>query len=95
MMTKLPAVRGRIVVVGIISEPPKVDLFQFFWKELQLFGARVYEAEDFDKAITLAAAGTLPLEKLISKVVELEGLQGAFEEISCGADLMKVLVKCS
>ncbi|MBN2712264.1 MAG: alcohol dehydrogenase catalytic domain-containing protein [Planctomycetes bacterium] len=95
VMTKLPCVRGRMVVVGIFSEPPKVDLFQFFWKELQLFGARVYEAEDFDTAIALAAKGTLPLEKIVSLKVELDGLQGAFEEISRGGNLLKVLVKCS
>lgn len=95
VMTKLPSVRGRIVVVGIFAEAPKVDLFQFFWKELKLFGARVYDADDFEKAIQLAASGTLPLEKLISKIVGLDGLQGAFEQISSGADLMKVLVKCS
>ncbi|MFW5864309.1 MAG: zinc-dependent alcohol dehydrogenase [bacterium] len=94
-MTKLPSVRGRIVIVGIIKDPPPVDLFQFFWKELRMFGARVYEAEDFDRAIELAAEGSLPLENLISKKVELEELQSAFETISSGADVMKVLVKCS
>jgi threonine dehydrogenase-like Zn-dependent dehydrogenase len=94
-MTQLPSVRGRIVVVGIFSEAPAVDLFQFFWSELELLGARVYEAEDFDRAISLAASGTLPLDKLISKVVRLEDLEDAFREIDTGADLMKVLVKCS
>src|SRR5437868_3340942 len=36
MMTKLPRVRGRLVVVAVFSDPPKVDLFQFFWRELKL-----------------------------------------------------------
>ena len=66
MMTKLPRTRGRIVVVAIFGEAPKVDLFRFFWRELKLSGARVYEAEDFELAIELAAAGRLPLEKLIT-----------------------------
>src|SRR5262249_12741389 len=43
LMTKLPRTRGRIVVVAIYGEPPKVDLFRFFWRELKLCGARVYE----------------------------------------------------
>ncbi len=94
-MTKLPSVRGRIVIVGIVKEPPPVDLFQFFWKELQMFGARVYETEDFDRAIELAAGGSIPLEKLISKKIELHALQAAFETISDGADVMKILIKCS
>ena len=33
-MTQLARTRGRIVVVAIFSEPPKVDLFRFFWREL-------------------------------------------------------------
>jgi 2-desacetyl-2-hydroxyethyl bacteriochlorophyllide A dehydrogenase len=94
-MTELACVRGRIVVVGIFSDPPPVDLFQFFWSELELLGARVYESEDFERAIALAAGGTLPLEKLISKEVALADLEDAFHEISSGANLMKVLVKCS
>ena len=57
MMTKLPRVRGRVVVVAVFSEPPKVDLFQFFWRELQLIGVRVYEPQDFEKAIEIAASG--------------------------------------
>jgi hypothetical protein len=67
MMTKLPRTRGRIVVVAIYAEAPKVDLFRFFWRELRLAGARVYEPEDFEAAIALAASGRLPLEKLITR----------------------------
>src|SRR6185369_3970474 len=59
MMTKLPRTRGRIVVVAIYGEAAKVDLFRFFWRELQLSGARVYEPEDFELAIQLAAAKRL------------------------------------
>ena len=68
MMTKLPRTRGRIVVVAIFAEPPKVDLFRFFWRELKLAGARVYEPQDFEPAIALAAAGKLPLDRLITDV---------------------------
>ena len=39
-MTKLPRTRGRIVVVAIYGEAPKVDLFRFFWRDLRLCGAR-------------------------------------------------------
>ncbi|MBL8234306.1 MAG: alcohol dehydrogenase catalytic domain-containing protein [Bryobacterales bacterium] len=95
MMTKLPRVRGRMVMVAIHPKPVPVDLFRFFWRELQLVGARVYEAEDFDRAIELAASGTLPLPQLISKVVPLDGLGGAFREMESGGEVMKILVRCS
>ena len=55
-MTKLAKVRGRIVVVAIFADAPKVDLFQFFWRELKMCGVRVYEPEDYDRAIELAPA---------------------------------------
>ena len=38
MMTKLPRTRGRLVVVAIFADAPKVDLFRFFWRELRLCG---------------------------------------------------------
>jgi len=92
VMTQLARVRGRIVVVGVFGEPPKVDLFRFFWRELNLCGARVYEAEDFEKAIALAARGDLPLERLITARWPVTELQKAFEQIEAGTDLMKVLI---
>lgn len=92
VMTQLVRVRGRIVIVGVFGDPPKVDLFRFFWRELHLCGARVYEPEDFEKAIDLAARGSLPLERLISARWPVTELQKAFEQIESGTDLMKVLI---
>ena len=91
-MTQLVRTRGRIVVVAIFSEPPPVDLFRFFWRELDLRGARVYEPEDFDKAIALAEDGTLPLDRLISDRRPLKDLQTVFEQIESSTNLMKVLI---
>jgi 2-desacetyl-2-hydroxyethyl bacteriochlorophyllide A dehydrogenase len=94
-MTRLPRTRGRIVVVAIFGEAPKVDLFRFFWRELKLTGARVYEAEDFELAIELAAAGRLPLEKLITDVLPLSGLEEAMHRMEGGGNCMKILVSCT
>jgi len=94
MMTKLPRTRGRIVVVAIFAEPPKVDLFRFFWRELKLSGARVYEPEDFESAIALAAAGSLPLERLITTVLPLGRLEDGFRQMERGGEVMKILVSC-
>ena len=91
-MTQLVRTRGRIVVVAIFADAPQVDLFRFFWRELQLYGARVYEPQDFDEAIQLAADGILPLTRLISDKRPLSELQTAFEQIESSTDLMKVLI---
>lgn len=95
MMTRLPRTRGRIVMVAIYSEPPKVDLFRFFWRELRLVGARVYEPRDFDAAIALAAAGRLPLEKLVTNVCPLEELEWGMRQLEKGGPVMKVLINCA
>jgi len=93
--TRLPRTRGRIVVVAIFPEPPKVDLFRLFWRELRLQGARVYEHEDFDRAIALAAAGAMPLDRLISVTYPLDQLEAGLRLLEGGGRVMKVLMKCA
>jgi 2-desacetyl-2-hydroxyethyl bacteriochlorophyllide A dehydrogenase len=92
VMTKLAKVRGRIVVVAIFAEPPKIDLFQFFWRELKMCGVRVYEPEDYDRAIELTASGELPLEKLITERLSLDELPDAFARLEAGTDAVKILI---
>lgn len=93
IMTELPRTRGRIVVVGIYSQPPQVNLHKFFWRELQLFGARLYEAEDYEKGLAMASA--LELEPLITGVYELDDIQKGFESLNGNTTAMKTMIKCS
>ncbi len=95
MMTKLARTRGRIAVVGLYNELPKVDLNRVVARELRLFGARVYELQDFEKAIDLAASRTLPLDRIVTRVLSLEELESGFRLIERGGDVMKILVNCS
>ena len=95
LMTRLPRTRGRIVVVAIHGEAPKVDLFRFFWRELKLTGARVYEPIDFEHAIELAAAGALPLDRLITSVLPLDRMEDAMHQLERGGDCMKILISCA
>ena len=93
-MTRIAGLRGRIVVVAIFPEPQPVSLFDFFWKELELRGARVYEAEDYERAIALLEDGRLPVDRLITAVEPLDRLPAVFEEQSRTASAMKILVDC-
>ncbi|TDB67525.1 zinc-dependent alcohol dehydrogenase [Arundinibacter roseus] len=94
-MTQLPRARGRIVMVAIHPEPKPVDLFRFFWRELKLIGARVYEPQDFEEAIALAASGELPLESIITEVAPLSHGQQVFEAIDNNPAGLKYLLDCS
>ncbi len=93
-MTELPNVRGRIVMVAIHPDPKPINLFRFFWSEIRMIGARLYEAEDFDEAIQLAAAGALPLDALITQVDPIEATQQVFETIDANPEGMKYLIQC-
>jgi len=93
-MTQVARARGRIVMVAIHAEPKPVDLFRFFWRELRLIGARVYEPEDFDEAIRLAASGELPLESLITQVAPLADAKTIFDTIDNNPAGMKYLLEC-
>lgn len=94
-MTQLPRVRGRIVMVAIHSEPKPVDLFRFFWRELRLLGARVYEPEDFEEAIRLVSQRAVPLDRLITRTAPLEEVQSLFETVSRFPAGMKYLLQCT
>ncbi|HEY8982275.1 MAG TPA: alcohol dehydrogenase catalytic domain-containing protein, partial [Streptomyces sp.] len=61
-------VRGRLCLVAIHPRPREVNLHRFFWRELTLVGARLYDRSDFEKAVELVADGTIPAGRLISKV---------------------------
>jgi len=86
-------VRGRIVVVAIHATAPAVNLFRVFWRELTLLGARVYERRDFEEAVNLLEAGTIPAAELITRIEPLEAVAAAFAELESGR-AMKVLIDC-
>jgi len=94
-MTKLPRTRGRIVVVAVFGDPPPVDLFKFFWREVVMLGARVYEPQDFDAALELATSRKLPIDKIITNTCPLDQLEWGFRQLEKGGEVMKVLVACS
>lgn len=94
VMTEVAGIRGRIVMVAIHGQAKPVDLFKFFWKELKLIGARVYEPEDYEKAIQLITKNELPFSSLITAVQPLTNIQQVFENIDKNPDGMKVLLDC-
>ncbi len=95
MMTKLPRTRGRVVIVAIFGKAPQVDLFRFFWRELQLVGVRVYEPQDFEAAIQMVASNCLPLDRILTGVWPIDELQPALQKMESGGDVMKILMRCS
>jgi 2-desacetyl-2-hydroxyethyl bacteriochlorophyllide A dehydrogenase len=89
--TALAKVRGTLVVVAIHPTPREMDLQRLFWRELRILGARVYQRDDFETAVALLRDGVIPAEVLISRVVPIDGIAGAIEDLENGRAL-KILV---
>jgi (R,R)-butanediol dehydrogenase/meso-butanediol dehydrogenase/diacetyl reductase len=79
--------------VAIHASKPAVDMFQFFWRELQLVGVRVYEPEDYEKAITMITSGGVDADTVITDVAPLADIQKAFENLDASPTALKSLIK--
>jgi (R,R)-butanediol dehydrogenase/meso-butanediol dehydrogenase/diacetyl reductase len=88
------AVRGRLVLVAIHPAPREINLHRFFWRELTLIGARLYDHDDFETAVRLIADGDIPAGALISRISPLERAAEAFAALESGGGVMKVLIDC-
>ncbi len=92
-MTAVAATKARIVMVAIHAAKPSIDMFQFFWRELKLLGARVYEPEDYEKAIAIIVSGGVDADTIITDVSPLADIQAAFEALDSSPTAMKSLIK--
>lgn len=92
-MTACAATRARIVMVAIHAAKPQIDMFQFFWRELKLIGARVYESEDYEKAIQIITSGGVDADTVITDVSPLADIQAAFEALDSSPTALKSLIK--
>lgn len=75
---ELVRTRGTIVALGVLEEPVPISQLVLLIKEAQIRGSFAYTKADFADAIELIAAGALPVEKLITSVVELERAEEMF-----------------
>ena len=92
-MTEAAAARCRIVIVAIHAERASIDLFKFFWREIELLGARVYTADDFDTAIEMIASGSIDCDTVITNVQELDKVGEVLADLSGNPNALKSLIK--
>lgn len=95
LMTAAAATRGRIVMVAIHASKPQIDMFQFFWRELELIGARVYRPEDYDRAMDLLAQGVLDCDRFITDIQGLDDIEQAFRSLTENPNAMKSMIRIS
>ena len=62
-------------------------------KRSELIGARVYEPQDYEKAISLVANGAIDADTVITDVSPLGDIQAAFESLDASPTALKSLIK--
>ncbi|QMU59243.1 MAG: alcohol dehydrogenase catalytic domain-containing protein [Boseongicola sp.] len=93
LITAAAATRGRIVMVAIHANKPNIDMFQFFWRELDLIGARVYRPKDYDRAMALLAEGVVDCDAFITDIQNLSDIQAAFKSLTENPNAMKSMIR--
>ncbi len=85
---------GTLVLVGAGIEPPRFDPNRILLNELVITGAFNYDADGFDRALELLAAGSLPVDQLLeAQDVPLDGVLDAMRGLVDGTLAGKVLVR--
>ncbi len=84
---------GTIIVVGVFSAPPNVDLGLVQNNELTIRGTLMYKKEDYLDAVAGIAAGTIATDPLISKHFDFDDYLEAYRYIErSGREVMKVFI---
>jgi len=84
---------GRIVVVGVFGEKPRVDLGLVQDRELTLAGTLMYKIDDYREAVRLMASGELKTQPLESQHFSFDRYADAYKFIDDQRDkCMKVFV---
>ena len=89
-LLELVKIRGQIVEVGIFKQPAPIDLRALNFHEVDLIGSRVYTAEDFERAVNLAANRRIDLKSVPVRLIPLEEAVAGFQAAQSG-DSLKVV----
>lgn len=85
---------GKVVLVGVSTEPINIPMVASVMKEVSMIGAIAYTEKEFDLCIDLIANRKINVEKYIDEKVDLNGVQGAFEKLTSGNNsAIKIIVK--
>ena len=84
---------GRVVVVGVCMEPDTIQPFFGIAKELSVQFVLGYDPGEFAATLRDIAEGRIDVSPLITGVVDLDGVPGAFEELAHPDHHAKILVE--
>ncbi|MGI8662485.1 MAG: zinc-binding dehydrogenase [Acidimicrobiales bacterium] len=85
--------KARIVVVGVCMATDEIEPFFAVAKELELRFAFGYTAQEYATTLARLSRTALPVEELITDVIDLDDVAGAFEALKHPGDRGKVMVR--
>ena len=88
----LTGTKGRIIMVAIHKKPAEVDLRDLAYRELRIFGTRIYAKGNFERAIDLVSRGKVDLKPLITHVMPMREALRAFDVAQNDKAACKVLI---
>jgi (R,R)-butanediol dehydrogenase/meso-butanediol dehydrogenase/diacetyl reductase len=85
--------RGTLAQTGLFVGEASVEPMLWALNDLTIVGTWCYWVYDFDRIAAQIAAGDLPVERIVTSSVTLDGAPDAFARLASGtADEIKVLV---
>jgi L-iditol 2-dehydrogenase/threonine 3-dehydrogenase len=84
---------GQIVILGVYSENPVVNMYYLGEHELSLIGSLMYRHEDYEAAVNMVASGKIITPPLITRSFSFEEYDLAYKFIEkLGDKTMKVMI---
>ena len=84
---------GDVVIIGVYSENPTINMYYLGEHELNVFGSMMYRHEDYLDAVDMIASGKIKLEPLMTKHFPFEEFLDAYKYIEKQGDkTMKVII---
>jgi len=84
---------GEIIILGVYSKNPVVNMFYLGEHELNVYGSMMYRHEDYEAAVELMASGKIITAPLLTKTFPFEKYTDAYKFIEKQADkTMKVMI---
>jgi L-iditol 2-dehydrogenase/threonine 3-dehydrogenase len=85
---------GDIVILGVYSKNPVVNMYYLGEHELNVFGSMMYRHEDYESAIEMIASGKIITDPLVTRSFSFEEYPDAYRFIEKQGDkCMKVMIE--
>ncbi len=85
--------RAMLVPVGVCEQPDTILPFSALIKELSIRFAIAYNRGDYETVISMLAQGRIDASPMVTGVVSLEDMPGAFEALRTPSDQCKILTR--